>query len=616
MLKKLLYLYNDGHNPFPHIKGGMIHDDYVEVSDVDQHYENMVKNWDEVSRLFNNDTVANHMFKEDWLMGQVHDFEGHPEKQKTFQDIYNSIKDPEQPEIDLNDYDYDKFYRKNFEYHDNQLEDLDSDDDVDETIGSESFMKLPKSRQNEIIDRDYKLITDKNDAEKKEIQKYKAIRDKLKPLVTNELAKYIVPFHKREISKEDVNILANAIVKISLNVTSDNFQDPIVIQNGMELIKDISKVELLNMYGYIDFFTGITKVSKVNKIKYDFVQGIILDKLYPKYTKSHEMIDKLFDKHNETVAQLDDLLVKIKAFDKHVASEQKQIKEGITKSKKAKQKDKKLSYDEKLQSEIDARKESEKLEPIVESLLGAEEPKKKSKPKKEKVVKKTEEETQLELLSADVSGRLETIEQTMSSNGKDLEKYLSGNGQTVLQYISGDRSKVYDNEMNEAIPNIKIQLPDGKEGDLRKAVTLDLYNNDNIYEIKNYKEYSITDKVIPVQESKLEGTGYFIPYYLKNGNLYNIQLNYIDPKTGKEEQKFILPENPNGRILHLVYRLQDGLYEFKPLETQYVSLKQSPVKTKDGKALFMYKGSSFQKCKDHYGNPSFNIQPYLRKIKT
>lgn len=384
----------------------------------------------------------------------------------------------------------------------------------------------------------------------------------------------------------------------------------------MELIKDISKVELLNMYGYIDFFTGITKVSKVNKIKYDFVQGIILDKLYPKYTKSHEMIDKLFDKHNETVAQLDDLLVKIKAFDKHVASEQKQIKEGITKSKKAKQKDKKLSYDEKLQSEIDARKESEKLEPIVESLLGAEEPKKKSKPKKEKVVKKTEEETQLELLSADVSGRLETIEQTMSSNGKDLEKYLSGNGQTVLQYISGDRSKVYDNEMNEAIPNIKIQLPDGKEGDLRKAVTLDLYNNDNIYEIKNYKEYSITDKVIPVQESKLEGTGYFIPYYLKNGNLYNIQLNYIDPKTGKEEQKFILPENPNGRILHLVYRLQDGLYEFKPLETQYVSLKQSPVKTKDGKALFMYKGSSFQKCKDHYGNSSFNIQPYLRKIKT
>jgi hypothetical protein len=104
--------------------------------------------------------------------------------------------------------------------------------------------------------------------------------------------------------------------------------------------------------------------------------------------------------------------------------------------------------------------------------------------------------------------------------------------------------------------------------------------------------------------------------FIFDSNLYNIQLNYIDPKTGKEEQKFILPENPNGRILHLVYRLQDGLYEFKPLETQYVSLKQSPVKTKDGKALFMYKGSSFQKCKDHYGNPSFNIQPYLRKIKT
>lgn len=623
MLKKLLYLYNDGHNPFPKGKGGLGYKPPIiggmireedEPVDVDQHYENMVSNWDEVSRMFSSETVANDMFKEDWLMGQIHDFEGHPEYQKFFQEIYNNIKHPDQPEIDLNDYDYDKFYRKNFEYHEDRLDD-EYDDDVDETIGSESFMKIPYSRQNEIIDRDYSILVEKHDKQKLEIKKYKAIRDKLKPIVTEELAKYVVPFHKREIPKEQVKLFADVAVKITSNVTPDNYKDPSVLENCMQLIKDIPKIELLHVYAFIEWFTDSNKVSKTVKIKYDFLQGIILDKLYPKYTKSQEMIDKIIDEHNETIRKMNDLVDIASIVKKKFDAEQQETKKSKSKEKKLIQQEKKLSHEEKLQAEIDARNEREKLNPVVES-QAAEEPKKKSKPKKVKPVKKSEEETQAELLSADVSGRLETIEQTMSSNGKDLEKYLSGNGQTVLHYISGDRSKVHDNEMNEAIPNIKITLTNGKVEDLRKAVTIDLYNDDHAYEIKNYKEYSITDKVIPVQESKLEGTGYFIPYYLKNGNLYNIQLNYTDPKTGKEEQKFILPENPNGRILHLVYRLQDGLYEFKPLETQYISLKSTPLKSKDGQPLYMFKGTTLKRCKDHHGNNSFNIQPYLRKIKT
>lgn len=614
MLKKLLYLFNDGHIPFPHMKGGMINDDYVEVGDVDQHYENMVSNWDEVSKMFSSETVANDMFKEDWLMGQIHDFEGHPKYQKTFQEIYNSIKHPDQPEIDLNDYDYDKFYRNNFEYHEDRLKE-DDDEDVDETIGSESFMKLTHERRNEIIDRKLGIIVDIVDKQRIEIKKYKAIRDKLSPIVTNELAKFVIPYHKREIPKEQIKLIAEVAVKLTSTINQNNYKDPLIIENGMQLIKDITKIELLHIYGFIEWFTEFNKVSKTVKIKYEFLQGIILDKLYPKYSKSQDMIDKLIDENNEYVRQLNDLIEQSKIMEKKFDAEQQGIKKSKSKEKKVIQQEKKLSHEEKLQAEIDARKEREKLNTVVDP-QAAEEPKKKSKPKKIKPLKKSEEETQAELLSADVSGRLETIEQTLSSNGKDLEKYLSGNGQTVLHYISGDRSKVHDNEMNEAIPNIKITLTNGKVEDLRKAVTIDLYNDDHAYEIKNYKEYSITDKVIPVQESKLEGTGYFIPYYLKNGNLYNIQLNYTDPKTGKEEQKFILPENPNGRILHLVYRLQDGLYEFKPLETQLIDLKQTPMKTSDGKALFMFKKSRLDKCKDHHGNNSFNIQPYLRKIKT
>jgi len=633
MLKKLLYLYNDGHNPFPHMKGGMIHDDYVDVSDVDQHYENMVKNWDEVSRMFSSETEANDMFKEDWLMGQIHDFEGHPEYQKTFQDIYNSIKDPEQPEIDLKDYDYDKFYRKNFEYHEAHIDDDDDDDDdIPELKSINEKIEIMKIHEHDILKgQTIEQVESQIEGIEKDIKVEK------KKIIINNLEKSKILTAILNKTQEDsdtfmANVAKGKIKKITvkqvheaINLFMDNIDD-----------EDITELNIENVLGLLD---GAIKTTNIDKQHFDEMRTSALKIAYS-YVKEFEKKGDEVQFSLFSVAS--DILMKIvypnlrsgidtynqmnknsEEIIKKLQSKKLILKHNITSSKAYRIliKEEQQEYNDRLQfykrKKRNERKKDVKPaaeEPVVEPQVV--ETKKKSKPKKVKPLKKTEEETQAELLSADVSGRLETIEQTMSSNGKDLEKYLSGNGQTVLQYISGDRSKVYDNEMNEAIPNIKIQLPDGKEGDLRKAVTLDLYNNDNIYEIKNYKEYSITDKVIPVQESKLEGTGYFIPYYLKNGNLYNIQLNYIDPKTGKEEQKFILPENPNGRILHLVYRLQDGLYEFKPLETQYVSLKQSPVKTKDGKALFMYKGSSFQKCKDHYGNPSFNIQPYLRKIKT
>jgi hypothetical protein len=207
----------------------------------------------------------------------------------------------------------------------------------------------------------------------------------------------------------------------------------------------------------------------------------------------------------------------------------------------------------------------------------------------------------------------------MSPNGKDLETYLSGNGQSILQYITGDKSKVHDNEENTSIPDVQVKLSNSDMGSLRKAVTLDLYNTHNVYEIKNYKNYSITDSIIPVQETKLEGTGYFKPLYLQSGKLYNIELNYNDPSTGKKLKKMVMPENPNGRELNLIYRLNDGLYEFKPLAegTTHVRLKMiGGMKSKGGKQLYDFDSSTFDRCVDHYGQPSFNIKPYLRKIKT
>lgn len=638
MLKKLLYLYNDGHNPFPsgrgglgykpRIHGGMIHEEDEPV-DVDKHYENMVSNWQDVSRMFSSETVANDMFKEDWLMGQIHDFEGRPEYQKTFQEIYNSIKKPDQPEIDLNDYDYDKFYRKNFEYHEERIDDEDEFPELKTINERIEHMKIQErdtlkgqtieqvESQIEGIEKDIKVEKKKiviNNLEKSKI--LTTILDKSKEDADNFLSL---------VSKGQIKKVSKKQIQEAINLFIDNVND-----------EDIKELDIENVLGLLD---GAIKTTNVDKQHFNEMRSIALTNAYG-YVKAFEQKgdEKLFaffsivsdlimkivypnlrsgiDTYNQMNKNSEEIIKKLqskKLILKHNIATSKAYRE-LIKEEQQEYNDRLQFYKRKKRDQLKKDVKPAAEEAVVEQ--AAEEPKKKSKPKKVKPIKKSEEETQSELLSADVSGRLETIEQTMSSNGKDLEKYLSGNGQTVLQYISGDRSKVHDNEMNESIPNIKITLTNGKKEDLRKAVTIDLYNDNHAYEIKNYKEYSITDKVIPVQESKLEGTGYFIPYYLKNGNLYNIQLNYIDPKTGKEEQKFILPENPNGRILHLVYRLQDGLYEFKPLETQYISLKSTPLKSKDGQPLYMFKGTTLKRCKDHHGNDSFNIQPHLRKIKT
>jgi hypothetical protein len=238
---------------------------------------------------------------------------------------------------------------------------------------------------------------------------------------------------------------------------------------------------------------------------------------------------------------------------------------------------------------------------------------KKQKKKPEKKVVKSEEEKQSDITFADVSNRLEHVA-SLPKTGKSLETYLSNKGEVILQHYTGDISKVYDNEFNKVIPNIMVTLNNGNVESLRKAVTIDLYSDDNLFEIKNYAQYSIND-IIPLQETKLEGTGYFKPLYFKNGKLYNIELNYTDPKTGQKQSKYILPENPEGRVLNIIYRLKEGLFEFKPMNPKYVHLKQTTNKSNNGKPLYIFERSDFKPCTDHYGNPSYNVQPIVKPIK-
>jgi hypothetical protein len=255
----------------------------------------------------------------------------------------------------------------------------------------------------------------------------------------------------------------------------------------------------------------------------------------------------------------------------------------------------------------DAKELKDELLEMVEKL------KQQQQQKPVKPIKKSEEEKQEDITNADVTNRLEHIK-TLPVAGKPLETYLSGNGQVILQYSTGDYSKVYDNEFNEEIPNYKVTLNNGKVESLRKAVTIDLYSDKNVYEIKNYSQYSIND-IIPLQETKIEGTGYFKPLYFQNGKLYNIQLNYTDPETGQELSKYILPENEEGRTLNVIYRLKEGLFELKPMDLDQVETKLSKYKSIGGKNLYLFEKSNLDPCLDHYNNPSYNIQPFLRPIK-
>ena len=203
---------------------------------------------------------------------------------------------------------------------------------------------------------------------------------------------------------------------------------------------------------------------------------------------------------------------------------------------------------------------------------------------------------------------------TKGTYGKKLEDFFASNGQPILQNFTGDTSKIIDIEKNGVIPNDEVQFTTKKKGPLNKACTLDLYNNNYVFEIKNYLDNSITDDVIPMQPSKFRGTKYFIPTYLENGELYSFKLNYTDPK-GKVYNKEILPYNDKGREVIFIIRLKEGLYQYKPfLDKKNNKLIPNGETTPDGRPLYYFEKTNLEPCLDYYDEPAFNLKGHLTPI--
>ena len=615
MLKKLLYLYNDGHNPFPNLKGkGLITQPDGTID------------WDE------NDDDLNVRDPHGFIDGSYRHENG------------KFIIDMEEGPLQGEKLELEELNVKSNTTHDYGLDDSFDDihDDswvIDEEDEDEELKKIQKERQEIIkINKEISKLGELDEIDldlvnkTKQLNKENVILKLENTKISNEIIKELTPFYEHSNEIISKNIPKEIYVKTKQKIVTEILElhnEEKLSQRGIEnsitkyqkILKAKTPNEVRVIIGQLlinlsDQYKGNTLQGAMKNIGVQ-IMGVLIPEQLQKIDTNNEKINNNVDKINDLIKKQKHIHSTIDLFNENTTKYEKlgklynarkqelQSKERNTKEQIQKIRELKKSNPERAKAEANELKDEllEKVEKL----------KQQQQQKPVKPVKETYEEKQTKITNADVSNRLEHIK-TLPEYGKPLETYLSGNGDVILQYSTGDYSKIYDNEFNKEIPNIKVTLNNGKVESLRKAVTIDLYSDKNVYEIKNYAQYSIKD-IIPLQETKIEGTGYFKPLYLKNGKLYNIELNYTDPKTGHKYSKYILPENEEGRELNVIYRLKEGLFELKPMDLKEVHLKQTSTKTNNGTPLYLFERSDFEPCVDHYGNPSYNIQPFLRPIK-
>ena len=614
IMKKLLHLYNIGHNPFPQLKGKGL------ITQPDGSVE-----WDE------NDDDLNVRDPGGFIDGSyIHengkfiiDMDEGPLQGQKMELDESIVKSNTTHDYGLSD-SYDDIH------DDSWLSDDDEEDDQLKEIEKErqEILKINKeiSKLGELDEIDSDLVN-----KTKQLNKENVILKLENTKISNEIIKELTPYYEhsneiisKNIPKEIYVKTKQKIVKEILELHNEEKLSQRGIENSITKYQKILKAKTPNEVRVIigqllinlsDQYKGNTLQGAMKNIGVQ-IMGVLIPEQLQKIDTNNEKITNNVNKINDLIKKQKQIHSAIDLFNENATKYEKLGK--LYNARKQELQSKERNTDEKLQKIRELKKSNPEravaeANELKDELLEKIEKAKQQKKKPEKVIKKSEEETQADITYADVKNRLEHVT-TLPKSGKPLETYLSGNGDVILQYTTGDNSKVYDNEFNKEIPNIKVTLNNGKVESLRKAVTIDLYSDENVYEIKNYAQYSIKD-IIPLQETKLEGTGYFKPLYFKNGKLYNIELNYTDPKTGQKYSKYILPENPEGRNLNVIYRLKEGLFELKPMDLKEVHLKQSTNKTTNGKPLYLFERSDFKPCLDHYGNPSYNIQPHLRPIK-
>lgn len=663
MLKKLLYLYNDGHNPFPQLgKGGLGYHLPQYRKRIHGEAIHEVKNGDTTDYIDDGDTNINYLYSESGFIDDDNAYSHIVDN--TYTNPSTGISN-----IVTSSPGFKKNYFPDSEINEHDIEYI---DDIDDEEWYEQLYEHPKpahiliEEMNEKI-KNLKDETDKMDLHDKFLEYMTAshiikqqkeklrvdieYREKLLSTLASKIiqsGREQLSNDKRLLSKKEFNEMSNNLSKIvekDCDLFKKKFDQLSKINDENELNEQLqqyeqklitkfrhnTKSDILRMMYVLDL---LNNNKKINDFTHDNYRTILFSVITPEIFNINnqkmnneillEDVTKRFVELEEIIAEIKQKIKKKKEQDLKKEKKEIEKEKGFIKQQTKQERDTKTTEEfntlkKKLEQEA---KDAELLKMFGET-SEPQKGKKKGKNRAEREAEKEaklvkEEETKKKIEEADIRMRLDHIE-TLSENGKDLEEYLSDkdkkNGQIILQNFTQDYSPIKDNHYNDLIPNKKIVFNTGKEGTLKEACTIDLYNDNNVFEIKNYKQYSMSSDRIPVQESKLTGTGYFHPLYLENGELWNIELTYTDK--GKKKTKYILPDNPNGRVLHLIYRLQDGIYEFKPMIGDHVELIRNGRETPDGKKLWVFNSTKLKPCKDFHDPPndSFDIKPYLRKIK-
>jgi hypothetical protein len=653
-----LHNYNIGHRPFKHIKGGMIGEEEYHTAEEyhsaeEEPEDERIQHFDEVMSNFTTERFDEkpNDYKQIELQYAIDFYNGLKEYQKPFQEMLERIRFDDQPPLTYDEEGFIetepqvqwalKHYQEPLRFEDDSSDEEDEKREpekfremLDKKIKDPRFKDMSIEQKTEIYTGIMGIIINKNKLLESEALKKKEEEEVLQEKIKKEIkrAKVSLNVLKNKDPKEHLDYViktARDFQTATKNITSQNITDKKTISDIKRGLRTKSDDDLKKSYEIIADIKDTTKLSNSDQRKYTLYLSQIIEVLFPKYTKVHNEFIQADNDVQEFKKILMGVVEDLKKLRSDVAEhEKKEIK--LSKKEKeqrlAEQRTKtKLEHDVKLEKEIEERKKKEaeqakqaaEVEPVEPTIS-------KAKAKKSKAAKKSEEDKEFETIKNYAQDRIERINPDYTGNGKVLETFFTELGEPIIQYITRDRSKIHDNELNDRIPDEMVMYDNGEYGSLRKAVTIDLYNDNNAIEIKNYKQYDknkndIEEPNIPLQLSKYEGTKYFIPLYLENGKLYNIQLIRYDEKTNAEiSRSFILPNNPEGRNLFTVYRLADGLYKFDPSEHKSIKVKYNPIedlKTPEGKQLYAFDSMNLGHCKDHNGRESFNVKKYLTKIK-
>jgi hypothetical protein len=623
MLKKLLYLYNDGHNPFPNMKGqgfGFVPDpNHPDRMDL-QYYADDDMTQEEADRL---NGVLPELEEE---AGREHIAE--------IEELYPERFIPTVPT--KQEYDFEKYKE---EYEDQYpMEDYDDElENINDKI-KEIKNEITQNTKGDLIETysdKLKLLDEEEKAEKKKIIIIRIQQQKISdnfPKLTHiadveflmgiknltekqrdrilELFEDIMQDFNTNSKPNDENHDIKLILKGVKKIVTVTKQPEIrilrrLLDQGMEALNmpfiklDETLIQFLKKYT-----TTLMKIGFPDEMK-------TLSELGRKELEAKERIDEIKEDikyMTERKSYIDTKNEEIKLLQQQYGERKK-----ILAHKKRLAEIKELYKTDPEQAAKDALELNAELKE-KESLKQSQQLSKSAQKKANAAAKKAAAEKQVEKQAeASVVNAQETLKST-GTYGKKLEDFFSGGGQPILQKFTGDKSKIHDIEKQEIIPNETVTFDDKTENSLRKACTLDLYNDKFVFEIKNYVNNSIKDDVIPMQPSKFAGTKYFVPTYFEDGRLYSLNLKYDSPKTGIKHRQNILPDT-NGREVVFVIRLKEGLYQYKPfLDKKNNILIPNGETSSDGRPLYFFEYTNLKPCLDYKKNPAFNLKGHLTPI--